>query len=102
MVFNMNTIIDIITKMTGVKHVLHATIETNTNFKSIKTKKLQLFRCSSPKKHETVLTCQIMDKLASDDDIKRVDKELHFMFYKELINYIMSDDFKNLTNGSNI
>ena len=96
MVFNMNTIIDVITKMTGVKHVLHATIETNTNFKSIKTKKLQLFRCSSPKKHEVVLTCQIMDKLASDDDIKRVDKELHFMFYKELIGIVLALSYAHI------
>lgn len=100
--FSINYIIDMMSKMVKGKFVMYNTIETNVSFASMKHKKLQLIYCSSPKKNETVITCQITDRMATDGDIKRVDTELARQFSNCLIQYIMSDEFKNLTNGSNI
>lgn len=98
MVFSINDLIDTMSRMTKGKFVLYSTIDVNTGFKSIKHKKVQLIYCTSSKKHEPVLTCQIADRMTTEDDIKRVDKQISKELSFSLIKYIMSDDFKKLVN----
>lgn len=97
--FNINTLIDTMSKMTKGKFVLYATIEISQGFKSIKYKRVSLVYCPTPKTNKTIFTCQITAKMNTEDEIKVVDKALSKELSAYLIKYIMSDEFKELVNG---
>lgn len=80
------------------KYVVRETFTTDVNFKSMKTYRMELYYCSSPKKNDIVFTVQLTGKASTEEESKVILKQLDAMFNERLLTYMMTDEFKEMLN----